>query len=395
MPWERTEPMKQRIEFALRAIAEGENFRALCTEYGIAPKTGYKWKERFLARGIEGMKEESRRPKRSPEALEEWQVCAMVRIKERHRHWGPKKIREIYRREHGEAPSESSFKRVLERAGMVEKRRVRKAAEGGRISSGKQATGPNEVWTVDFKGWWHDPEGARCEPLTIRDEFSRYLLGCERMEDAKTETVWKRFERLFERHGVPGAIRSDNGSPFASSRSVLGLSRLSARWVALGIDLERGRAGCPQDNGAHERMHLDMMRELQRAKAASSAAALEVWRQEFNCERPHEALGMKCPAEVYENSRQSYKGVPERLEYEGMERRRVMKGGRVVWAGQPVFISSALVGWDLGLRPCAADRWEIYFASLRLGELEPSTASFMAAPWRGHEEAPEADKVLP
>lgn len=395
MPWKRTEPMNQKIEFALRAIAEGESFRALCTEYGIAPKTGYKWKERFLARGMEGMKEESRRPKRSPEALEEWQVCAMVRIKERHRHWGPKKIREIYRREHGSAPSESSFKRVLERAGMVEKRRVRQAVEGGRIRSGKQATGPNEVWTVDFKGWWHDPEGARCEPLTIRDEFSRYVLGCERMEDAKTETVWKRFERLFERHGVPGAIRSDNGSPFASSRSVLGLSRLSARWVALGIDLERGRPGCPQDNGAHERMHLDIMRELQRPKAASGAAALEVWRQEFNCERPHEALGMKCPAEVYEPSRQSYEGLPERLDYEGMARRRVMTGGRVVWAGQTVFISSALVGWDLGLRPCGAGRWEIYFANLRLGELEPSTASFIAAPWRGNEAATEPDKVLP
>jgi putative transposase len=385
MPWERTEPMNQKIEFALRAMSGNESFRGLCMEYGIAPKTGYKWKERFLARGIEGMAEESRRPKRSPEALGEAEVCAMVRIKGRHRHWGPKKIREVYRREYGQAPSESSFKRVLERAGMVEKRRVRKASEGGRIWSGQRAAAPNQVWTGDFKGWWHDPEGKRCEPLTVRDEFSRYVLGCERLENARTETVWAHFVRLFERHGLPGAIRSDNGAPFASSRSVLGLSRLSARWVALGIDLERGRPGCPQDNGGHERMHRDMSNELQITKAQSSQAELEVWRQEFNGERPHEALGMKCPGEVYENSARRYEGLPEGLEYPGMETRRIMKHGRLVWQGKPIFISSSLAGWDVGLRACGPDRWEINLANLRLGDLVPSRACFIAAPWRGNE----------
>jgi hypothetical protein len=158
--------MNAKIEFALRAISGNESFRGLCAEDGIGPQRGYKWKERFLARGRDGMEEESRRPKKSPEGLGEAPVCAIERIKEGHRHWGPKKIREVDRREHGEAPSESSFKRVLERAGRVEKRRVRKAAEGGRICSGKPAAGPNEVWTVDFKGWWHDLEGQRCEPLT-------------------------------------------------------------------------------------------------------------------------------------------------------------------------------------------------------------------------------------
>jgi putative transposase len=394
MPWKREEPMNQKIEFALRAISGNESFRGLCAEYGIAPKTGYKWKERFLARGMDGMEEESRRPKKSPEALEEGQVCAIVRIKERHRHWGPKKVREVYRREHGEAPSESSFKRVLERAGLVEKRRVRKAVEGGRICSGKRAEGPNEVWTVDFKGWWRDGAGERCEPLTVRDEFSRYVLGCERMEDGRTESVWKCLEGLFRQHGLPGAIRSDNGAPFASSRSVLGLSRLSARWVALGIDLERSRPGCPQDNGGHERMHLDMMKQLQ-GSHRSSQAELEIWREEFNGERPHEALGMKCPGEVYEKSRRRYEGLPQVLEYAGMGTRKIMSTGRIIWTGKTIFISTALRGWDVGLRPCGPDRWEVYFSGLRLGEIELSTASFLPAPWRGKEAPAHLQKVLP
>lgn len=225
MPWKRTEPMKERAEFVLRAVSGG-NFRALCAEYEIAPKTGYKWKERFLEHGLAGLAEVSRRPRSSPEGLGEEQVCAMVRLKQRHPHWGPKKIRELYRREHGEqTPSESSFKRVLERAGLVEKRVVRKASEGGRIWSGKRAGASNEVWTVDFKGWWHDARGQRCEPLTVRDEHSRYVLCSQRLENARTETVWASFAELFGRHGLPESIRSDNGAPFASSRSVLGLKQ--------------------------------------------------------------------------------------------------------------------------------------------------------------------------
>jgi putative transposase len=396
MPWRRSEPMNQRKEFAFRALDPSVNFRALCAEYGIAPKTGYKWKQRLLQYGWEGMREESRRPRSNREALPDWQVCEIVRLKVRHPHWGPKKIQELYRRQYGEAPSESSFKRVLERAGLVEKRRVRKASEGGRIWSGRRANAPNEVWSGDFKGWWRDPAGARCEPLTIRDEHSRYVLASVRLENARTETVWREFERLFERHGLPQAIRSDNGVPFASSRSVLGLSQLSARWVALGIDLERSRPGCPQDNGAHERMHRDMSRELERAKAASSQAELDGWRQEFNCERPHEALGMKCPAEVYENSPRAYQGLPEALEYPGMEERKITKQGLLIWRKTPIFVSGALAGWNVGVRPCGPDRWEVYFANLRLGELEPSSASFMAAPWRGHETpSVEDEKLLP
>src|SRR6266446_1577618 len=174
MPWKATNAMNQRTEFVLKAL-QTDNFRALCQEYGISAKTGYKWKERFIREGLEGMAEESRRPKSSPEQLPEEEVCEIVRLKLAHLSWGARKIRELYVRRHGEVASESTFKRVLERAGLTQKRRRRRSTEAGRLSSGRKAGAANEVWTVDFKGWWRS--GAkRCEPLTVRDEHSRYLL---------------------------------------------------------------------------------------------------------------------------------------------------------------------------------------------------------------------------
>jgi len=225
MPWKRSEPMQQRIEFGLKAMG-ALNFRALCQEYGISTKTGYKWKERFLRDGLRGMAERSRRPKSHADQLAEETVCEIIRLKLAHGSWGPRKIRELYRRRHGEVASESSFKRVLERAGLTQKRWRRRAKEAGRLSAGREGRAPNEVWTVDFKGWWRSG-GRRCEPLTVRDEHSRYILELRAMDSSGTEPVRCRFERLFERNGLPQAIRSDNGSPFASATALFGLSRLS------------------------------------------------------------------------------------------------------------------------------------------------------------------------
>ena len=369
--------MDQRTEFALKAV-QTENFRALCAEYGISAKTGYKWRERLLQRGLAGMAEQSRRPLGHAAELGEAVVCEMVRLKQAHRHWGPRKIRELYLRKHGTAASESSFKRVLERAGLTESRRRRQRAEGaGRLWSGRRGQAPNEVWTVDFKGWWYDPQGERCEPLTVRDEHSRYVLELRRLPDARTETVQGCFERLFERHGLPGAIRSDNGVPFAQVRGLLGLSRLSVWWVALGIDLERGRPGHPQDNGGHERMHRDIGRELEPSTAEQ--AALDLWRQEFNQERPHEALGMRCPGEVYQNSTRPYLGSPEDLDYPGMATRHVTENGRIGWQGSHLFISTSLAGWSVGLSWLRDDRVEVWFGRLLLGWIDPTTDSFLRA----------------
>lgn len=368
--------MDQRTEFAIKALRT-DNFRALCAEYGISPKTGYKWRDRFLARGVDGMQEASRRPCGHAHQLAEPEVCEMVRLKLAHRHWGPKKIRQLYLRKHGTAASESSFKRVLARVGLTAPRRRRQPATGGgRLWSGRRGQAPNEVWTVDFKGWWYDGS-QRCEPLTVRDEHSRYLLEVRRLADARTATVRACFERLFAHHGLPGAIRSDNGTPFAQVQGILGLSRLSAWWVALGIDLERGRPGHPQDNGGHERMHRDLSQEV--APWTTEQAALDLWREEFNRERPHEALGMRCPAEVYTPSPRPYAGTPADLTYPGLQARKINAGGRLALADVKYFISTSLAGWSVGLQPLATGQAEVWFGRLLLGWIDPATESFHRA----------------
>ena len=199
-----------------------ENFRALCREYGISPRVGYEWKKRLLEEGIWQLAEKSRRPQSSPKQLGEVEACRLVQLRQRHPTWGARKLQDIYQRAHGKGPSESTIKRILERCGLVKKRRKRRASLGRQLGGQQVAGACHDIWTVDFKGWWHDAEG-RCEPLTVRDECSRYVLEARALADAKTESVQASFERLFELHGLPLAIRSDNGSPFANSASPLGL----------------------------------------------------------------------------------------------------------------------------------------------------------------------------
>jgi transposase InsO family protein len=370
--------MEQRREFGLRAFGS-ENFRALCREYGITARTGYKWRERFLRWGIEGMREESRRPRTSPGALGEREVCEMVRLKEGHRSWGPRKIRELYLRLHGRAASESSFKRVLERAGLTERRvRRRPGLKAGRLYSGQRGQAPNEVWTVDFKGWWYNEARERCEPLTVRDEYTRYILELRAMANARTVTVRKVFERLFERYGLPQRIRSDNGSPFGATSALLGLSRLSAWWVALGIDLERGRPGHPQDNGAHERLHRDISVELEGIRGAHRQVALDLWREQFNTERPHEALRMRTPSQLYKAATRKYHGTPKTLEYGAMSSRQVNACGQIQWEGECYFLSRSLAGWNVGLQSLG-NELNVWFGRLLLGQIDPSSASFFRA----------------
>lgn len=368
--------MNQKTEFVLAALTT-ENFRALCKEFGISAKTGYKWKERFLQEGMEGLNELSRKPKQSPKGLGEEVVCRIIRIKKKHVGWGPRKIRAIYAKAHGKAPSESSFKRIFEKAGYTEKRLTRKRETSGRLYTGRKAVHPNEIWTVDFKGWWYGLGGGRCEPLTVRDEYSRFVLELRQLPDAKGSSVRAAFERLFEKHGLPEAIRSDNGAPFANAGSLLGLTRLSAWWLALGIDLERGRPGCPQDNGAHERLHLDMCRDLEKKKLGERQAELDEWKRSFNEERPHEALGMKMPADVYKKSSRSYAGSPTDLRYEKMDTRKVHSTGTIQWAGHYFRLSSALGGWSVGVQAAkSAHLWNVWFGRLLIGQLDAQTASF-------------------
>jgi transposase InsO family protein len=385
MPWKETQKMDQRIEFVMKSL-HTQNFRELCQQYGISAKTGYKWQERFLSEGLYGMAERSRRPHGHADELREGVVCEIVRLKQAHPHWGPRKIQELYRRKHcGEIPSESSFKRVLERAGLTVARRRKRSVETGRLSSGVKAQEANDVWTVDFKGWWRSREGERVEPLTVRDEYSRMILELRSMPDARGESVRKVFEGLFERHGLPRAIRSDNGTPFGCMSALLGLTRLSAWWLALGINLERNRPRCPQDNGGHERMHRDISLELQRARVGQDQEAFDLWRQEYNSERPHEALAMRVPAEVYRRSDREYEGTPEDIDYGSMETRKVtVRAGTIGCGRERIFLSTALGGWSVGLNACQdSDLLEVWFSTVLLGHLDLETAGFKPSSTQG------------
>lgn len=385
MPWQETDVVDQRSQFILRAMSGREPFGELCREFGISRKTGYKWKERFLCEGLSGLGDESRRPKTSPEALSETMVCQIVKLKHAHRSWGPRKLRAVMARSlpAGELPSESSFKRVLAKAGLVEPRRRRAASEQGRLTAPVKPERPNQVWTIDFKGWWYTRNKSRFEPLTIRDGYSRYVLCAQALANACTETVREAMVRVFERHGLPEVIRSDNGSPFAARRSPLGLSRLSAWWLTLGIDLDRIAPGRPDQNGAHERMHRDLAVEVEgRAEAdpAAQQAALDVWRQTFNEERPHEALGMRAPRELYERSPRRYEPKAVELVYPAEYLvRKVMKAGHVNIAHRSIPVSAALGGSEVGLEPLTSARYAVWFCRLRLGELDLSTEKFHAA----------------
>ena len=385
MPWKERYAMDLRHEFVARAMHEGGSFAALCREYGISGKTGYKWMKRYDQEGYGGLGDRSRRPHRSPEELGEGVVCEIVRLKQAHGGWGPRKIREVYARRHGGVgvPSESSFKRILDKAGLVQKRRRRPSGGSGRLTDRRPAQGPNDLWTVDFKGYWYTPDGERCAPLTVRDDYSRYVLCAAVPADARTPTVRAEFERLFRRYGLPARIRSDNGAPFASRCAPLGLSRLSVWWVALGIDLDRITPGRPSENGGHERMHRDIAHEVERhadGDLKSQAAVLELWREAFNRERPHEALGMRRPAEVYTRSPRRYEGTPDRMQYpEGYVDRQVNHRGHIRLERVTVYLSAALGGWNVGLKPAGGRTYTVHFGRLYLGLVDLETESFQPA----------------
>ena len=381
MPWPIQDVNTIRREFVTKALLQDASLAALCREFGISRKTGYKWRARALAEGLVGLGEHSRRPRNSPTELPETTVCRLIQLKLRHAHWGPKKISQLYGRQSAEVPSVSSVHRVLARAGLVHQRRRRRAPEPTRISVGAVAHAPNQVWTVDFKGWWQLGNQQRCEPLTVRDAFSKFVLAVRSVPAANTASVRAEFERLFEAYGLPQVIKSDNGAPFASAAAPLGLSRLSAWWVALGIELDRSRPAHPQDNGAHERLHRDLASELAsqvQPDLASQQAAFDPWREEFNWVRPHEALAGRSPGEVYRKSSRPVPPAPLGLDYgKGFFLRKVSANGTIRWHGLHLMISTTLAGWPLGLRYQDADHLEVWFAHLRLGHIELSTATFL------------------
>lgn len=374
MPWKEVNVMDQKIEFVIRAMMKEESFLHLCREYGITTKTGYKWRERFLEKGRAGLEEESRKPKSSVQTAEDI-VCELVRIKKLKSNWGPKKIRNLYEASHpGEKlPSLSTVSRVLEKSGFVKKRKRRRTAANEAIQNRVVPEKCNDLWTVDFKGYWHTLKKEKVEPLTVRDEYSKYIFSIAILEKGDTSSVKREFERLFREYGLPRMIRSDNGPPFASRVSILGLTKLSVWWMSLGIELDRTDPGSPQQNGSHERMHRDIALELEGRIAGDLRAhriRCEEWRIEFNEERPHETLGMKTPASVYEKSDRRYEEF-DGFEYPpGFQSRQVNNRGYTNLKGRHVFISNAFNGYNVGVK-ITEEGWEVWFETRLLGWIDP------------------------
>ena len=364
--------MSLKIEFVER-IQRGEKIAPLCREYGISRTTGHKWWIRFQEQGYEGLDERSRRPKTAPLATAEEVVIAALQARDAHPSWGPQKLAHLLRRRFGEAtPSPRTIARILKAANRVRRRPRRRRLSLVEHAPRVHATEPNEVWTVDFKGWWRAVNGQRCEPLTVRDAFSRYLLDCRLCRPAADE-VREAMTALFRRYGLPRAIQCDNGVPFVSVRSVGGLSALSAWWVSLGIGLVRSRPACPQDNGGHERMHRDLRGDVQSDPApdrASQQRELDRWRQEFNHVRPHQALDNKTPAELYRPSSQR---LPRRAAYrypDHMDVHRILPNGTFRRSGEVYFVSQSLAGHDVGLQPIDGLRHQLWFYDIELCTLE-------------------------
>ena len=373
MPWKERSVMDERIRFVIRQ-KEGESMASLCREFGISRKTGYKILDRYEECGWEGLTDRTRRPFRYANQLPEPVEAAIVAAKRDKPHWGARKIRErlLRRLPHAvKVPACSTIHAILDRHGMVVRAtRSRTRAEGTPLSAGSV---PNELWCTDYKGEFQLTDKRYCYPLTVTDHASRYLLLCEALQSNREESAFTAFERLFRERGLPQAIRSDNGVPFASPNGLFNLSKLSVWWLRLGIRIERIKPGHPQQNGRHERMHRTLKQEATRPAAANllqQQAKFDTFLEEFNNERPHEALAMKCPAEVYSPSPRPYAGIPEPL-YPFHDRTvMVTNCGRLCLYRKKINLTRSLAGQAVGVKEVDDGIWLVSFMDYDLGYID-------------------------
>ena len=382
MPWKETNAMKERTEFIDAMLKEEKPFKQLCNDFGISEKTGYKWKNRFFEEGKQGLYEKNRSANSHPNSLPEDTVIALIRLKSAHPYWGAKKILELYKKTHNgsEAPSLSSVNRVLAKADLVKKRRVKPAStDSRRLHAHIQPLEVNDVWAIDFKGWWKS-DGEICEPFTVRELISRKILCVRLMKSKDTNAVRAVMTELFKKYGLPKVIRSDNGAPFASPNGILSLTALSAWWITLGIMPDRSEKGCPGQNGSLERMHADIAREIEGkipGGAAANQIVIDEWVKEYNSLRPNEAIGMKTPDEIFVPSPRKYAGDYDVLEYPiGFLVRKVTRGGEIILNGIRVMIGYSLRGLSVGLKPTDETRYDVYLADFLLGQLDMTSCCF-------------------
>ncbi|MDX8496744.1 IS481 family transposase [Mesorhizobium sp. VK22B] len=375
MPWRECSVMEERLRFVARLL-EGEGMSEVCRAFGISRKTGYKIFNRYRQEGLEALCDRSRRPVRYANQLPGQIERLIVETKREKPHWGARKIRELLiRKLAGDVriPAKSTVHATLDRHGLVSQARKRNRANKAMGTPLSQAVEPNDLWCADFKGEFKLGNGCYCYPLTVTDQASRYLLACEALESTKETPVIETFVRLFKERGLPAAIRSDNGLPFASPNGLYNLSRLSVWWLRLGISLERIKPGKPQQNGRHERMHLTLKKEATRPagmNALQQQARFDDFMSEFNAERPHEGIGMKVPAQLYIASSRPYSGLPELIYPFHDKDIMVTACGRVCMHRKKINISTVLAGQRLGITEVDDGIWLVSFMHYDLGYID-------------------------
>ena len=373
MPWKETFAIDEKMRFVLAASEEGAVMAQVCAAFGISRDTGYRLLNRYTAEGIDGLKERSRAPHRHGRAREAELVAEVVALRQRYG-WGPKKLRIKLGERHPEIdlPASSTIGDWLRKRHLVGPRKRRRICPPYSRPFA-MADQPNAVWCVDFKGWFRTGDGARCDPLTLSDAMSRYLLHCQAVDRPDHAHVRAVFEAAFCEFGLPWAIRSDNGPPFASTGAG-GLSALSLWWIKLGIAPERIEPAKPQQNGRHERMHRTLKHDTARPPAASRAeqqARFDAFRELFNHQRPHEALGFQYPASLYRPSPRSYPCVLREPDYgDDCAVRRVRSNGEIKWKGELIFVSQILVGEPVGLERTARGEWRVRYSNIALGVID-------------------------
>jgi transposase InsO family protein len=373
MPWKDVTIMDERIRFVARLL-EGEQMAGLCREFGISRKTGYKIFDRYKECGVEAISDRPRRPYRYGNQLPAQIESMIVTLKRSKPHWGARKIREKLLRQWDasvKVPAKSTIHAVLDRNGLVKhEKRKHGHAEGTLLSAGQE---PNDLWCTDYKGEFMLGNHTYCYPLTVTDHASRYLLLCEGMESTREVLAITAFERLFRERGMPTAMRSDNGVPFASPNALFTLSKLSVWWLRLGITIERIKPGHPQQNGRHERMHLTLKKEATRPPGENvfqQQAKFDDFIDEYNNDRPHEALGMKYPAEIYKPSPRLYTGLPELVYPLHDLTANVTHCGRICLHRKKINLSTVFAGHAVGLKEVEEGTWLVSFMDYDLGYID-------------------------
>jgi putative transposase len=385
VPWKEITQVEQRRSFIHAVFLRRKTMAQLCAEFQISEKTGYKWVRRFLQEGDHSLEDRSHAPHSIPHRMPAETAAYFVTLRGQHPTWGPRKL-VAYAAAHDAArqwPAPSSVGALLKQAGLVRQRRLRKAAHTGTGWGLTAATAPNAVWTADFKGEFRLGSGPYCYPLTVVDAFSRYLLDCRALESTAGGDTMAAFRQLFREYGLPAVIRTDNGAPFGSSAAIARLSSLAVWWIRLGIRPERIAPGHPQQNGAHERLHRTLKAETARPAAPTwrgQQRRFDQFRQSYNVDRPHEALGLRPPSTVYATSPRPYPRRLPPLEYPaGADVRRVTSIGQASWRGTYFFISSLLAGPHVGIEQVTEHRWTVAFGPLILGHINAPTSTFEPA----------------